>query len=235
MSALSLIKRELRQKLVGCHILVIYRDEPEGHLVVRNTGMNVVGLRVGGTALLLSPLQAQLAATFVGKAVGGPGGLPDLFDDDVFNAGDFEQLGLDGFGVAAGAEGEEAESGAATMGHGHDDVDGVATDANVVHEAEVHDAYVGGVQLLVFAFAQGVPQGLFGDGAVAGLTGAGEACGGLGRCDVAWDFSRRKVERIGKAVAQCFQLRRAFGCSEGNGDVGILLVQHRTGGNDFLG
>lgn len=50
-----------------------------------------------------SPHQAQLAAAFIGEVVGGPGGGPDLFDDDVFDAGDFEQLGLDGFGVAAGA------------------------------------------------------------------------------------------------------------------------------------
>lgn len=36
------------------------------------------------------PLQTQLAAAFGGEAVGGPGGVPDLFDDDVFDAGDFQ-------------------------------------------------------------------------------------------------------------------------------------------------
>lgn len=41
-------------------------------------------------SILPSPLKPQLVAAFVGEAVGGPGGVPDLFDDDVFDAWDFQ-------------------------------------------------------------------------------------------------------------------------------------------------
>ena len=118
-------------------------------------------------------LEAEFFAAFSGEVVGGPGRVPALFEDYFSDAGDPHEPLADGHGVAAGAVGEEAQAGAAAVGHGHDEVHRVGTDADVVDEAEVDDADVAFVELFVLAVAESVPYYAFGNGAVGGFAGTG--------------------------------------------------------------
>ena len=117
--------------------------------------------------------EAEFFAAFGGEVVGGPGRVPALFEDYFSDAGDPHQPLADRHGVAAGAVGEEAQAGAAAVGHRHDEVDCVGTDAHVVDEAEIDDADIAFVELFVLAVAESVPDGTLGDGAVGGFAGAG--------------------------------------------------------------
>jgi hypothetical protein len=112
------------------------------------------------------------------------------------------------------------------VGHGHDDGDGVAADAEVIDEAEVDDGEVAAVELLVEAVAEGVPEGAFGDGGVAGFAGAGEASWGSGGGGEGGVVERGGEVGVEKAVAELFEAAWAVGRVEGDGGVGVFLVKN---------